>query len=1115
MVMFDLARNTTSPSRDWFYNGGGIWTVGVSDDFAPRPAMQGTLAQLWAAGRMSSPGVMDLSARPADPATSLFVLLSKAPFVPTSTEAVCLVNTQSLTSSLQDALPALLVDPRRATEGRAMAAGPRRYLFHVEAGITIADLGHVLAHHNPRLSLQAISGSPGATLAGAMATATHGAEFNWPLLIDSVKAVHLVGPGGLQWWVEGGDPVADPTRLLERYPDLAANRIVRKGTSVGGIDAGDWLGAAVVSLGCLGIIYSVVLEVVPLFGVREVVVQRTWRTLPLGATYAGRDTETLLRAPATTADVSSRIVRLMQNGALSGTGIPQVDNSGNAVNQYADLAINAIRRPDGDLDCWIANREVTAQLPLDAETGSTMVDGVTRAFDGENLNKLARSFGLNDLSAVTKLDKYSAMINRLTRATDLIDVGLDTLLTPITNDPFGREVAQPLLTGILSGLLGTANCDKRADITGVSVGNLGFPASGIMGVGIEVALAPSTAFGFVQTEILDRIPRTFYGYVSIRLCRPTETLLGMQQFSDPPGTPPGTPGNPVSVMVEVVGFGNPDARTFMQTFQQRTLALIAGGLNAMVHWGLENDQLRASHLGATGALLRSSSSGMTKLATFKAVRAVLQARAPGAFRAFDSAFTDRLGFSSRVIGFQDDSGASITSWTPTAWNTSSGTPLVAGTSLHLRDLRLFNRTAQVVRVDQVRVVSSADRPGAPVFKVLGPQTPFSVPAPAIVPSVALVIDYLGAPAGSLTGTVLVSCNQPAGEVVAIELSTVVAENRHAELSVSPASVDLGTVIAPATASATVSLTNTGAHPAEIFNVDLVDESPIHGQFDVPFSTAFTVSPGATRTVVVNFDPATGGTSRAVLAIDMRSPTDIQGRQHHEHHDVPVTVVTQAPRVFLSDGQLRRIQLTTLDFGAIAPSTSVGASFWIRNGGDAPLEVGGVDFDTAAFGVPGPAIFPATLQPSEGLEVPCTFAAPTVPGMIAEGALIVRCNDPRQRLDPGVGRLLLTGRATGAHLSNPGERIDLGNLPPASESASLVCRSEGTAAVRIGRVSLDSATHFSVTSAPSRGYLSPGSELIVTVTLTSTQPGEHEDFLRILASGIPDGEYQVLVKGTVS
>ena len=38
--------------------------------------------------------------------------------------------------------------------------------------------------------------SPGATLAGAISSATHGAEFRWPLLIDTVKAVHMVGPGG-------------------------------------------------------------------------------------------------------------------------------------------------------------------------------------------------------------------------------------------------------------------------------------------------------------------------------------------------------------------------------------------------------------------------------------------------------------------------------------------------------------------------------------------------------------------------------------------------------------------------------------------------------------------------------------------------------------------------------------------------------------------------------------------------------------------------------------------------------------------------------------------------------------------------------------------------------
>ena len=67
-------------------------------------------------------------------------------------------------------------------------------------------------------------------MAGALSTATHGGEFNWPLLVDRVKAVHLVGPGGLQWWIEGDDSIADATKLLAAYPCLAKERILT-GTS--------------------------------------------------------------------------------------------------------------------------------------------------------------------------------------------------------------------------------------------------------------------------------------------------------------------------------------------------------------------------------------------------------------------------------------------------------------------------------------------------------------------------------------------------------------------------------------------------------------------------------------------------------------------------------------------------------------------------------------------------------------------------------------------------------------------------------------------------------------------------------------------------------------------
>ena len=53
-----------------------------------------------------------------------------------------------------------------------------------------------------------------------------------------------------------------------------------------------------------------------------------------------------------------------------------------------------------------------------------------------------------------------------------------------------------------------------------------------MGTALEIALAPVDAFGFVQAEILDKMTRSkpFYGYISIRLCSKTQTLLGMRSW---------------------------------------------------------------------------------------------------------------------------------------------------------------------------------------------------------------------------------------------------------------------------------------------------------------------------------------------------------------------------------------------------------------------------------------------------------------------------------------------------------------------------------------------------------------------------------------------------------
>jgi hypothetical protein len=639
LVMFDLAVSSVYPSRDWFYNGNGVWSVGVAGDSA-RPT-QGDLPGLSHENRLTPL----LSPRAARPGQSLSLLLSRWKSVPALPEPVYLMNTRSLASSLQQRLPSILSDVAKdATSSSPSARASQQFLFHVEAGITIADLGELLAHQSPRLSLQAISGSPGASLAGALATGTHGAEFNWPLLVDTVKAVHLVGPGGLQWWIEGDEPIADPQKLQAAYPGLARERIISGKTAVDGIVPQDWLKAAVVSMGSIGVVYSVVLEVVPLFGVHEVVVEKSWRQLGAELTNTHADLATQLRS-SSAKDVSKKIVAFLQDGTLNGTLIPRADGGGRPVNQYADLAINPNRGPGGELDCWIGNRELTPELPLESQPSTDMLKGIGSVLSSPVLSaNLKTLYGFGSIpDYIGNFLTYSGArgkLGRLTRASDFADAALDTFLTPMAeNPPYGLELAQAILTGILSGLLGTANCARRADTRGVSVGALGFPASGLMGAGLEIALAPADAFGFLQVEILDRVDpdKPFFGYVSIRLCSKTETLMGMQQF-----------GDPCSVMIEVVGWGNDYSREFIRDLQRRTALRIESGLEAMLHWGLENDELTAKHLWSLKALQAPTRSGLGKFDTFRVVRALIQAAGPSSYRVFDNRFTQRFGLTAEI-----------------------------------------------------------------------------------------------------------------------------------------------------------------------------------------------------------------------------------------------------------------------------------------------------------------------------------------------------------------------------------------------------------------------------------------------------------------------------------
>ncbi len=331
--------------------------------------------------------------------------------LPTPAGPVRLIDTRALCSSLQCLLAGIRVPLNDAARGPV--PGADQILFHVEAGITIADLQQLLDHQFPRLAFRATGGSPGATLAGTLSTATHGGEFAWQLLVDSVRAIHLVGPGGEEWWIEGDIPVADQVKLQKRYPAIDAAHFIGDSWStpaLPGLTPQDVLNAVTVSMGTMGVIYSVVFEVVPQFGIRQVTTSTEWSTIQQKAGV----TTAQLRSGDPAANV--KILNFLMNGVANGTGINKADNV------YIDLAINPFNQ-----DCWIINRSVTPTFPDDANN-FTAADPITTLsvmmsqYDDFNGNKLiARifdffdwqtnpiGFAMNDLGNATTLLNYLMM----------------------------------------------------------------------------------------------------------------------------------------------------------------------------------------------------------------------------------------------------------------------------------------------------------------------------------------------------------------------------------------------------------------------------------------------------------------------------------------------------------------------------------------------------------------------------------------------------------------------------------------------------------------------------------------------------------------------------------
>ena len=123
-------------------------------------------------------------------------------------------------------------------------------LWMVQGGTYISRINRVIEGEGFERSLMTTGAANGQTLAGAVATGTHGSRLGYPAMHDSVVALHVLAGPEKQVWIE-----------REFHPVLKTSLPSKLGAEI--IRSDDVFNAAVLSMGAFGVVHNLVIETRP------------------------------------------------------------------------------------------------------------------------------------------------------------------------------------------------------------------------------------------------------------------------------------------------------------------------------------------------------------------------------------------------------------------------------------------------------------------------------------------------------------------------------------------------------------------------------------------------------------------------------------------------------------------------------------------------------------------------------------------------------------------------------------------------------------------------------------------------------------------------------------
>ena len=349
-------------------------------------------------------------------------------------------------------------------------------------------------------------------------------------------------------------------------------------------------------------------------------------------------------------------------------------------------------------------------------------------------------------------------------------------------------------------------------------------------------------------------------------------------------------------------------------------------------------------------------------------------------------------------------------------------------------------------------------------------------------SQTVTITFPSSEAGTFSGNITISSNDPDRATQTLSISVIVQPPPVPVIAVQQTAVNFGIIEAGQTGQRTITITNTGTAPLEITGI----ESDVSGvTFD---TTAFTLASGDSQMVTVMFPSSAEGTFSGNISISSNDP-------ERATQTLSVSVIVQPPPV-----PVIAVQETAVDFGTIEVAQTVQQTITITNTGTAPLEITGIESNVSGLTFE-PSMF--TLEPNGSRTV--TVTLPNATEGEFSGSITILSNDP-DRAQHTVSVSVVVQAAPVPAIAVQESAIDFGTVEVAQTvQQTITVQNTGTAPLEITGIESNVS---GLTFEPSMFTVEPNGSQIVTVTFPSSTEGAFSGSISILSND-PDRATQTL------